>query len=112
MKSFRSLEMIGAGRFSATWVALLSLVCPVPAQTARFASGNFEKGVRPVLKKDCLGCHSTEKQKGDLDLERFTSVGEVLKHPKAWQTVVEQMDLGEMPPRDKPQLTPVERKGF
>ena len=33
----------------------------------------FVKTIRPLLKERCLSCHSTEKQKGDLDLERFAS---------------------------------------
>jgi len=63
----------------------------------------FEKSIRPLLKDFCLQCHSTEKQKGDLDLERFSSVAEVKKHSKVWQNVVEQVSLGEMPPKEKPQ---------
>jgi len=69
----------------------------------------FDGSVRPLLKQYCLGCHSTEKHKGDLDLERFASLQEVLKHPKAWQVVVEQLSLGEMPPKEKPQPSKVER---
>ena len=71
---------------------------------------NFTTRARPVLKEYCLGCHSTEKQKGDLDLERFTSFAEVLKHPRVWQGVVEQMALGEMPPKEKPQPTRSQRE--
>ena len=58
----------------------------------------------------CLKCHWTEKHKGDLDLERFISLGEVLKHPKVWERVVKQLKLGEMPPKEKPQLTATERE--
>ena len=77
-------------------------------------SGNtpqfFDQSIRPILREYCLACHSTEKHKGDLDLERFTSLNEVLKHPKVWQGVAEQMGLGEMPPQEKPQPTPAERE--
>ena len=67
------------------------------------AAAEFEKEIRPLLKEYCLGCHSAEKHKGDLDLERFTSMIEVRKHPKVWQAVVDQLSLGEMPPKEKPQ---------
>ncbi len=69
----------------------------------------FAEDVQPLVKEYCLKCHSTEKQKGDLDLERFSSLAEVLNSPDAWQRVVEQIELGEMPPQDKPQLTTDER---
>jgi hypothetical protein len=32
----------------------------------------------------CLMCHSTEKQEGELDLQRFTSVEQVKQHPDVW----------------------------
>ena len=70
----------------------------------------FHLEVQPILKQYCLGCHSTEKQKGDLDLERFASASDVLRHPKVWQGVVEQLGLGEMPPKEKPQPTAPERE--
>jgi hypothetical protein len=44
-----------------------------------------------------------------MDLERFTSASEVMKHPKVWQSVIEQLSLGEMPPKDKPQPDEPER---
>ena len=73
------------------------------------AAADFEKEIRPLLKEFCLGCHSTEKHKGDLDLEHFTSLNEVMKHPKVWQGVVEQISLDEMPPKEKPQPTAAQR---
>ncbi len=70
----------------------------------------FEETIRPVVKEFCLSCHSTEKHKGDLDLERFLSLNEVKKHPKVWQQVIEQLSLGEMPPKEKPQPTSAQRE--
>jgi len=54
------------------------------------------------LTEYCLRCHSTEKHKGDLDLERFNSLAEVKRHPKVWQAVVEQLANDEMPPETSP----------
>ncbi len=89
------------------WLAAFILFVPgVRAQTGRA----FDQAIRPLLKEYCLGCHSTEKHKGDLDLERFTSISEVIKHPKVWQGVIEQISLEEMPPKEKPQMSPVQRE--
>ena len=112
MKLFRTLDRFRRPGRMAKALGLFSLVCSLPTQAAGFSSAAFEKSVRPLLKEYCLGCHSTEKQKGDLDLERFTSAAEMLKHPKVWQGVVEQLGLGEMPPKDKPQPTSAERERF
>jgi Protein of unknown function (DUF1592)/Protein of unknown function (DUF1588)/Protein of unknown function (DUF1587)/Protein of unknown function (DUF1585)/Protein of unknown function (DUF1595)/Planctomycete cytochrome C len=89
------------------------IVCTLRAAentTLRSLESDYPRRIRPLLKEYCLGCHSTEKHKGDLDLEQFTSLNEVVKHPKVWQGVVEQLGLGEMPPKEKPQPTPEQRE--
>src|SRR6266705_7125456 len=79
------------------------------ASTLPCTAADYQKEIRPLLKEYCLGCHSTAKHKGDLDLERFTSLSEVMKRPKVWQGVVEQISLGEMPPKEKPQPAEAQR---
>ena len=79
---------------------------PSPANLEK----DFSDGVRPLVQQYCLGCHSTEKHKGDMDLERFATFNDVLKHPKPWQQVIEQLTLGEMPPKGKPAPAPAERE--
>ncbi|MCI0541558.1 MAG: DUF1587 domain-containing protein, partial [Verrucomicrobiales bacterium] len=68
--------------------------------------------IRPLLKEYCLNCHSTEKHKGDLDLERFSSMDEVKKHPKVWQALLDQLANNEMPPKEKPQPSAAQREGL
>jgi len=70
----------------------------------------FEQSVRPLTKEYCLGCHSTAKHKGDFDLERFSTLKEVKKHPEIWQRIVERLQDEEMPPEGKPQPADAERK--
>jgi mono/diheme cytochrome c family protein len=62
--------------------------------------------VANTLKRHCLSCHSTEKQKGELDLEG----AELRRHPQVWEQVLEQIELGEMPPKKEPQPTTKERR--
>ncbi len=69
----------------------------------------YDKSIRPLLNEFCIKCHSTEKHKGDLDLEQFASIKEVLRHSKIWEGVAEQLANNEMPPKDKPQLTPADK---
>ena len=75
------------------------------ATTQRF----FTRNIRPLFSEYCLKCHSTEKHKGELDLERFTSLDNVKRHPKVWQRVIEQLADNEMPPEGKPQPKPAEK---
>jgi hypothetical protein len=72
-------------------------------------AAQFSDTARPIIQKYCLGCHSTKLKKGSLDLEQFTSAADVCKNLKAWQQVVELLDAGEMPPKDKPQPTAAEK---
>ena len=69
----------------------------------------FQDSIRPILKEYCNTCHSTKKQKGDLDLERFTTVAESSRHPEVWEHVAEQLANNEMPPKKEPQL-PAEKR--
>jgi len=61
---------------------------------------------RAILQTYCINCHSTEKQKGDLDLE----ASDIHKEPHIWENVLDQMQLGEMPPKKEKQLTAEEKK--
>jgi hypothetical protein len=69
----------------------------------------FGGSVKPLLAKYCLGCHATAKKEGGLDLERFTNVASIRRDVKPWQHLIEQVEVEEMPPRDKPQPTAEER---
>ena len=75
----------------------------------RAATADFEKEIRPLLAEFCLKCHSTKDHKGDLDLERFKSLDAVKRDAKVWLQVEEQLELGEMPPKDKPQLSSAQK---
>ena len=73
------------------------------------AAVDFNSAVRPILAKYCLGCHSTKAMKGSLDLERFSTLDLVRKEIKPWQQIIEQIEAGEMPPKDKPQPSAEEK---
>ncbi len=71
---------------------------------------DFQSSILPLLKERCNSCHSTEKQKGDLDLERFATVSDIKREPMIWEGVLEQIHMGEMPPKKEPQLSPEQKK--
>ena len=106
---------------SAKWLAiLLSLLCLQPSlvhgkddtttsESRQKLARAYEKSTRPLLARFCLGCHSTKEKKGELDLERFTTLDLVSADVKPWQAMVEQLETREMPPKDEPQPTAAER---
>ncbi len=73
------------------------------------AQAEYAAGVRPLVQKYCVGCHSAAALKGGLDLERFAGTADVRRDLKVWQASLEMLDAGEMPPKGKPQPTAAER---
>jgi hypothetical protein len=65
--------------------------------------------IQPLLKTYCLDCHNADKQKGDVDLTHFGSLQSVQKDFKLWQTMLQQVEEEEMPPK-KPLPTAAERE--
>lgn len=72
----------------------------------------FEDPVRAILSDRCLTCHSAKEQKGDLDLERFSTVADIEEDPAVWEHVVEQIELGEMPPKKEKPMPDGEKKAL
>ncbi|GEM_PF-348919 len=59
----------------------------------------------PFLSEHCIGCHGPDKQKGEI---RFDTLGRDLskvQNLEIWQGMLDQLNLGEMPPKKEPQPT-------
>ena len=82
---------------------------PVP-ESFEALGRDFRKSVRPLMQRYCLGCHSTSKKEGELDLERFHTIEDVRRDARAWQGVVPMLQKRDMPPTDARQPTDLERK--
>ena len=72
----------------------------------------FTGKIRPLMQEYCFGCHSAEKHKGDLDLERFESFEAAKREPKVWQQLIEQIEAGEMPPEEKKQPSDAQKQNL
>ncbi|MFT3880976.1 MAG: DUF1592 domain-containing protein [Gemmatales bacterium] len=79
-------------------------------QPAQVLTSEYANTIKPLLKKYCLDCHSTQAKKGSLDLERFATLPDLRKDLKPWQNMIEQIETGEMPPKKKPQPSEAEKK--
>ncbi len=55
--------------------------------------------IHPLLQKYCLDCHNADKHKGDLDLTGFGGMGAVQWEFRLWQTMLQQVEEEEMPPK-------------
>lgn len=70
----------------------------------------FQKDIQPLLTTYCYKCHGGEKVKGDISLSPFKTEDAVQSDPKLWRTVLGQLGDYTMPPKTKPQPTPIERQ--
>lgn len=66
--------------------------------------------IRALLQRFCYECHSSDQMAGDLDLEQFQTQADVQRQPQVWVGVLEQLNLGEMPPADHPQLSVAQKQ--
>src|SRR6056297_1853974 len=70
----------------------------------------FAESIKPLVSSRCETCHDTEHNEAGLDLSIFADVRQVIDGHQIWETVLERVEAGEMPPADSDQsLSDVER---
>ncbi|SVB89029.1 uncharacterized protein METZ01_LOCUS241883, partial [marine metagenome] len=88
---------------------LLAFGWAFPSATA-YGANDFERSVKPILAKRCFGCHGPEKQKGKLRLDQLDPDMINGNAAETWHDALNNLNLGEMPPEDEPQLSIEERR--
>ncbi|MFT6594095.1 MAG: hypothetical protein ACJAT3_000056 [Akkermansiaceae bacterium] len=86
-------------------VALLTQASPLVAD-----EGIFKQRIAPFLESNCTDCHDEETRKGKVELHAIGgdfSNGDTVA---MWERVLEQLEIGTMPPEKKPQPTAAERQ--
>jgi len=74
------------------------------------AKQRFDSVVGPFLKSHCTECHGATKAKGKLTLHDIGSDPADTKSIAAWERVLEQLEIGRMPPEDADQPKAAERE--
>ena len=80
------------------------------ARTSTAADESFKRDLTPLFQKYCYDCHGNGKSKGDLALDAFKNLSDVLADRKEWETLHENIRTYVMPPENKPQPTQAERE--
>jgi len=76
-------------------------------------SGRLEADdVSTFLKTHCVKCHGDRKPKGDLQLDTLTWSQTDSNNVEVWQSIVDRVNAGEMPPENQPQPTDRDREAF
>jgi hypothetical protein len=79
-------------------VSCLLLLAPAARADDELARA-FTETVRPFVETYCVQCHAREKPKGQLDLTAYGTIDSVVRAQRQWETVLEMLASGEMPPR-------------
>ncbi len=64
----------------------------------------------PIMQKACLDCHSGAEAAGGLALTHFQTAKSILKERSAWVTILQRIEIGDMPPEDSEPLSSKEKK--
>jgi PAS domain-containing protein len=80
------------------------------AATRPDADEIFKNRIAPLVKKHCFECHGPDVQESDVALHKYTRGEQVVADEKTWQTVIQMLRSGAMPPEDQPQPTAAERQ--
>ena len=70
----------------------------------------YTNQIKPIIENYCYKCHGQEKQKGDM---RFDNIDWDMVNgfdAEKWNMMLSQVNLGEMPPDDEPQLSNDDRR--
>ncbi|WP_422928702.1 DUF1592 domain-containing protein [Singulisphaera sp. PoT] len=88
-----------------TLCSAFSVFCPGAGAAEPTA---FDKEVKPVLEKHCIGCHGALKAKAGIDLSRFKDEAEAKQDPELWTRVADAIHERTMPPKGRRKLLDAE----
>ncbi len=82
------------------YAAIVLLISLPPISAKAVEKANL---LRPFLENYCVQCHGPDKQKGDRRFDQLTGNFAKLEEAETFQEILDQLNLGEMPPEEKPQ---------
>ncbi len=74
------------------------------------ADRHWRQTTKPIFGKHCSSCHNEADQKGGINLDAFDFVVSVVRRGELMRRVVEQIEMGQMPPPNKPRMTATEKE--
>ncbi|MBL8291474.1 MAG: DUF1592 domain-containing protein [Bryobacterales bacterium] len=70
------------------------------------AADSFDSTVAPFLARHCTMCHNAKAKMANLDLDRLRNPQTALSERDVWETVVQRVRSGQMPPKGAPKPAP------
>ena len=70
----------------------------------------FHSTIQPILKAVCFDCHSGPEASANLALNHFADTKSIFKKRRTWETVIQRLEIGDMPPADAEPLSDQDRQ--
>ncbi|QDU92810.1 DUF1592 domain-containing protein [Lignipirellula cremea] len=110
--TFATASAVASPAFLLVSLALyMTVVCPAFATAREVPDADvatFEHTIRPLLQKHCVSCHGADKQEADFRLDQLGADMLQEKTAEVWHELVNRVNGGEMPPKEKPALVAAE----
>jgi len=92
-------------RQPAGWLAVLCALCvALNSQSAWAQPGrdkdplSWDRNIHKLMHRNCFYCHNASNAKGGLNLAQDDDPRLILEHRQAWETALDMLEGGEMPP--------------
>jgi hypothetical protein len=82
------------------FAAIKSATIPQKSDSNNSKAQAFAKDVQPLLVKYCYDCHGDGAHKGDVALDKYKTIADVVKNQTVWETAMHHINTQEMPPPD------------
>ncbi len=73
-------------------------------------AADYARDILPLLQTYCYDCHGDGAQKGGVSFDTFDSPDKLMKDLDLWSRSLSQVSFDNMPPQDKRQMSPAQKK--
>jgi hypothetical protein len=81
---------------------LIAIIAVIPLPLAAEKPSGFPEAVRPLLQKNCSGCHNAKISSGNMNITGFLDPASLVSNREGWERIVAKLRAGEMPPKGIP----------
>ncbi|MBL8066195.1 MAG: hypothetical protein JNM34_10105 [Chthonomonadaceae bacterium] len=94
------------------FLASAMVASPVQNTPSQPDPADFNRVVKPFLKKYCYSCHDDQKAEEGINYAKIKTASDAMKNPRMWRKAAREVAGKKMPPKDSSQPTSKERKAF
>ncbi len=101
-----------AAAIAIPFALFLTVTAASPAGQAPQPAPTFDGDVKPILDEVCTRCHNEKKANAGLNFTPFMDAATLASRRDTWETIVDKVKSGDMPPADEDPLSAHERSAM